>query len=570
MAATAIRNPILPGFNPDPSICRVGDDFYIATSTFEWYPGVRIHHSRDLRDWRLASCPLDRPELLNLLGSPDSCGVWAPCLSYCDGLFYLVYTDVKRYDGNFKDTHNYLTTCESIDGMWSDPVHLNSSGFDPSLFHDDDGRKWCLNMVWDHRPDRNRFGGIALQEYSPARQRLVGERRIVFSGTELGCTEGPHLYKRSGYYYLITAEGGTGYGHAVTMARSVSIDGPYEPDPAGPVVTSRHDPAWPLQRAGHADLVETRDGEWFMVHLVSRPLPGTRLSPLGRETAIQKLVYTADGWFRLTDGHVLLRLDIEPPALPRAEASSALSDGTLRSAPPQGVPSSALPRRAPSSASPHEAPSSAPEHDDFDGERLDPEFQWLRTPWPEEFMSLGERPGWLRLHGMESPGSLYRQALIARRLTALRCRATTCVEFQPDNFQQLAGLIVYYNSSKFHYLYLSTQAGIGRHLGIMSCEAEPTLDVVHPLGERPASLPETGPVFLRADIDGAGLVFSWSMDNAEWNALDCTLDLRFLSDEYGGDSRIQFTGTFIGLCCNDLTGSRRHADFDFLELRNEP
>ena len=534
MAATAIRNPILPGFNPDPSICRAGDDYFIATSTFEWYPGVRIHHSRDLLKWRLASCPLDRPELLNMLGNPDSCGVWAPCLSFCDGLFYLVYTDVKRYDGNFKDTHNYLTTCETIDGEWSDPVRLNSSGFDPSLFHDDDGRKWFLNMVWDHRPGHNRFAGIALQEYSPTRQRLVGERRIIFSGTELGCTEAPHLYKQGGHYYLVTAEGGTGYGHAVTMARSRSIDGPYEPDPAGPVLTSRHDPAWPLQRAGHADLVQSRQGDWFMVHLASRTLPDTRLSPLGRETAIQHLEYTDDGWFRLANGHVLPQLEIDPRGLPRGNPESVL------------------------------------EHDDFDTRQLDPDYQWLRTPWPGEFMSLSERPGWLRLYGMESPGSLYRQALIARRLTSLRCRATTCVEFQPENFQQLAGLIVYYNSSKFHYLYLSTQSGIGRHLGIMSCEAEPNLEVVYPAADGPVRLPETGRVYLRADIDATDLVFSWSTDGADWNALDCSLDMRFLTDEYGGDSRIQFTGTFIGLCCNDLTGARRHADFDYLQLRSEP
>lgn len=534
MAATAIRNPILRGFHPDPSICRVGDDYYIATSTFEWYPGVRIHHSRNLRDWHLAGCPLNRPELLNMLGNPDSCGVWAPCLSYCDGLFHLLYTDVKRYDGNFKDTHNYLTTCESVDGEWSDPIHLNSSGFDPSLFHDDDGRKWYLNMVWDHRPGHNRFAGIALQEYSPARQRLVGERRIIFSGTELGCTEGPHLYKRDGYYYLITAEGGTGYDHAVTMVRSRWIGGPYELDPAGPVVTSRHDPDWPLQRAGHADLVETGDGDLFMVHLASRALPGTRLSPLGRETAIQNLEYTDDGWFRPAHGHVLPQLDIQPPALPSGNPAALL------------------------------------EHDDFEGRSLDPDYQWLRTPWPEEFMSLSERPGWLRLYGMESPGSLYRQALVARRMKALRCRATTCVEFQPGNFQQLAGLIVYYNSSKFHYLYLSTKDGTGRHLGIMSCEADPALGTVYPIGDRPVELPETGRVLLRADIDGVNLVFSWSTDGIGWNALDGTLDMRFLSDEYGGDSRIQFTGTFIGLSCNDLTGARRHADFDWLELRSEP
>ena len=163
-----ITNPILPGFNPDPSIVRVGDDYYIATSTFEWYPGVQIHHSKDLKNWRLVSRPLNRAGLLDMRGNPDSGGIWAPCLSYSDGLYWLIYTDVKRLDGNFKDAHNYLTTCETIDGEWSDPVYMNSSGFDPSLFHDDDGRKWFVNMVWDHRHLHNRFGGIYLQEYSPA------------------------------------------------------------------------------------------------------------------------------------------------------------------------------------------------------------------------------------------------------------------------------------------------------------------------------------------------------------------------------------------------------------------
>ncbi len=136
-----IRNPILPGFNPDPSICRVGGDYYIATSTFEWYPGVQIHHSTDLVNWRLVKRPLDRASQLDMRGNPDSGGIWAPCLSHADGLFWLVYTDVKRLDGNFKDAHNYIVTAPAIEGPWSDPVYVNSSGFDPSLFHDDDGTK---------------------------------------------------------------------------------------------------------------------------------------------------------------------------------------------------------------------------------------------------------------------------------------------------------------------------------------------------------------------------------------------------------------------------------------------
>ena len=195
-----IHNPILRGFNPDPSIVRVGDDYYIATSTFEWFPGVQIHHSRDLAHWRLAARPLTRPSQLDMRGDPDSCGVWAPCLTHADGRFYLVYTDVKRYGrtttagasgASLRDFHNYLVTSTRIDGEWSDPVYLNSSGFDPSLFHDDDGRKYLVNMLWDHRPGQNRFAGIVLQEYSPAEGRLIGERRNIFTGTALGLTEAP-------------------------------------------------------------------------------------------------------------------------------------------------------------------------------------------------------------------------------------------------------------------------------------------------------------------------------------------------------------------------------------------
>ena len=173
-----IHNPILRGFNPDPSIVRVGDDYYIATSTFEWYPGVQIHHSRDLVNWRLAGRPLDRASQLDMRGAPDSCGVWAPCLTHADGLFWLIYTDVKRRDGAWKDSHNYLVTAPAIEGPWSDPVYLNSSGFDPSLFHDADGRKWLLNMIWNHnRTGGERFGGIVLQEYSVEDARLIGPVR---------------------------------------------------------------------------------------------------------------------------------------------------------------------------------------------------------------------------------------------------------------------------------------------------------------------------------------------------------------------------------------------------------
>ena len=365
-----IRNPILPGFNPDPSIVRVGDDYYIATSTFEWYPGVQIHHSRDLVNWRLLTRPLRRESQLNMLGDPDSCGVWAPCITYSDGLFWLIYTDVKRYGrttvggasgASLRDFHNYLVTSPTIDGEWSDPVYLNSSGFDPSLFHDD-GRKYLVNQLWDHRPGRNRFAGIVLQEYSPEERKLIGERKNIFAGTAIGFTEAPHLYKRNGYYYLITAEGGTGWGHAMTMARSRSLTGPYELHPDKYIITARERPDAPLQRAGHGDLVETQAGDTYAVYLCGRPLPNRGRCTLGRETAIQKMVWGSDDWLRTLDGSGVPELETPAPALPAAPLD---------------------PQRA-----------AAANREDFDSDQLPIDFQWLRSPWPGGIVLL-ERTPWI-------------------------------------------------------------------------------------------------------------------------------------------------------------------------------
>lgn len=524
-----VRNPILRGFNPDPSICRVGDDYYIATSTFEWFPGVQIHHSRDLNNWKLVSRPLDRADLLNMVGVPDSCGVWAPCLTWHEGLFYLSYSSVSRFDGNFKDSPNYLTTAPSIDGEWSAPVYMNSGGFDPSIYHAEDGRKWWLNMIWDHRPDRTFFRGIALQEYSPAEKRLLGKRKIIFDGTKFDCTEGPHLYRDGDYFYLMTAEGGTGYEHVVTMARSKNIDGPYEVDPEGPVVTAYDVPEHPLQRNGHADLVQTADGQFLMVHLCTRPLPGTRRSPLGRESAIQLLERNDDGWFRLAAGGRLPRLDVTIKGL---DASGpAVEVRVFR--------------------------------DDFEGDSLPDHFQWLRTPWPEEIFSLSDRPGFLRLHGRESLGSHFYQALVARRQQDFVFQAETCVEFEPEHFQHMAGLVCYYNSSKFHYIYISRDDEVGKHLAIMSCEADISMEATFPGYENRIPIPDNQPVFLRARIEYEKLVFSWSDDGERWTAIPHVLDASLLSDEAGKGEGAHFTGAFVGMCCQDLDGTRKPADFSY-------
>ncbi len=533
----AIHNPILPGFNPDPSILRLGDDYYIATSTFEWFPGVQIHHSRDLAHWRLLTRPLRRAGQLDMLGDPDSCGVWAPCLSHDGKLFHLIYTDVKRYGrtsvggasgASLRDFHNYLVTAERIDGDWSDPVFLNSSGFDPSLFHDEDGRKYLLNMLWDHRPAHNRFAGIVAQEYSPDEKMLTGARRLIFQGTPAGLTEGPHLYKRGGWYHLLTAEGGTGWGHAVTMARSRDLFGPYELHPDTHILSARSRPrraaatGRPCRSGG--------DAEWRHLHGLSlRPaLKNRGRCTLGRETAIQKMVWGADGWLRTLDGTAMPQLETPAPGLVAHPF----------------VPS--------------------PERVEFNTAELPIDFQWLRSPWPQELFSLTARPGHLRLFGRESIGSLFRQALVARRQQAHCYSAQTEMEFEPEHFQQMAGLVCYYGGAKFHYLHVSHDDSHGRHIRVMSALPD---SVTADAFTQPIAIAPGQPVGLRVEVDEERLRFAFRIGRGQWQKLPELFDASILSDEAQAPGTPNFTGAFVGMACQDMAGTLRPADFAWFEYR---
>jgi xylan 1,4-beta-xylosidase len=521
-----IRNPILPGFNPDPSILRVGDDYYIATSTFEWYPGVQIHHSSDLANWELVTRPLTRKSQLDMRGDPDSCGVWAPCLTYADGLFWLIYTDVKRKDGSFKDAHNYLVTAAAIDGPWSDPIYMNSSGFDPSLFHDEDGRKWFVNMLWDHRTRPLLFAGIALQEYDHAQQKLVGPIRNIYQGTELKLVEGPHLYKRDGWYYLLTAEGGTGYEHACTLARSRHIEGPYETHPEKYVVTAKDSPLNPLQRAGHGDIVETPDGRTYIVHLTGRPTTQKRRCVLGRETAIQEAEWRDDGWLYLKHGTNVPALEVDVPGT---------RDDTAYW---------------------------AEQRYDFAGS-LHQDFQWLRTPETDRIFQL--TGGKLRLFGRESIGSWFEQALVARRQTHFSYDAEVTVDFDPRDERQFAGLTGYYGRYNFHYLTVTAHSDGQRELLIMSSMASfPDGKLTYPAA--PVQIPNDGAVRLKLEIRGPALQFFYALGDADWQKVGPVLDASLLSDECGGHAEHgSFTGAFVGMAASDLNGTARYADFsDFL------
>lgn len=528
-----VTNPILPGFNPDPSILRIGEDYYIATSTFEWYPGVQIHHSRDLANWKLITRPLTRKSQLDMRGDPDSCGVWAPCLSHDGEQFWLVYTDVKRKDGSFKDAHNYIVTAPDIMGPWSDPVYVNSSGFDPSLFHDDDGRKWFVNMLWDHRARPLTFEGIALQEYDPVGKKLVGPRKNIFEGTDLKLVEGPHLYKRRdrdgiAWYYLLTAEGGTGYEHACTFARSRTIDGPYELHPQKHILTAKDHNRNRVQRSGHGDIVETPDGRTYLVHLMGRPTTQKRRCVLGRETGIQQAEWRDDGWLWVKDGPVP-SYEVE---LPAARDEAKYWENKRYS---------------------------------FDGTMLPIDFQWLRTPETERIFSLTVKPGALRLYGRESIASWFEQALVARRQQHFNFTAETELDFSPMDERQMAGLLLYYGRYNFHYLAVTAHSDGRRELLLMSSQASfPDGHLSFP--GAPVPIFNEGRVRLRMDVRNSVLTYSYAREgDAEFTAIEPKLDASLISDECGGHAEHgSFTGAFVALGCHDLNGSAAPADFFYM------
>lgn len=525
-AAQSIHNPVLRGFHPDPSILRVGDDYYLATSTFEWYPGVRVHHSRDLVHWRALGGIITERRLLDLRGCGDSNGVWAPDLSYHDGLFYLVYSDVASFASGYWDPQNFLITASDISGPWSDPVRLHSRGFDASLFHDEDGCTWLLSMSADWRPGRDRFGGIEIQRYDRDRRLLVGKEQIIFSGTKAGLTEGPRLYRREGWYYLMTAEGGTSWEHQVTVARSRNLMGPYETNPSGPMLTSVGRPGLRLQKAGHGSLVQTQKGKWYLAHLVGRPYTPLGNCVLGRETAIQQVEWPEGGWPAVAGG------------VPADEISAP------------GLPSHPWPEE--------------PSTDTFDSSELSPAWSTLRRPGTPDWIDLHSRPSHLRIMGGQSPVGKQFPSLVARRAGAARCSLETVVEFNPANHRQLAGITGYYNTANWYFAYIARADDGRRTLEVLSCVSGrltgyPQMAVDVSAAKR---------VGLRVNLDVPILQFAYDLGDG-WQPIPQIFDATTLSDEHaaimidGEPAAWGFTGAFLGLWVQDLGGDGAYADFDY-------
>jgi len=399
-------------------------------------------------------------------------------------------------------------------------------------------------MVTDHRMPKKYAGRLIVQEYDPVKQKMIGDFHEVYQGKNI-FLEGPHLFKRNGWYYLFCADTGTGEGHGQTMLRSRHIFGPYEMDKpdfgnrsseteAYSILTSRHTPDHPIQKAGHADLVETQHGEWYIVHLCGRPLSqrnpadaprfaGSRRYMLGRETAIQKVYWTEDGWLRLAN-------------------STNVPDETL---PAPDLPACVWPKE--------------PERDDFNSPALRLPWQFLRVPLTERDYSLTEKSGFLRLYGGNGLGSRFKQSLIAQRLTEVNAVIETSLYFEPRYFKQMAGLILLYDNDNYLYLHVTLDEELGKVITLLKAENK---KYASPFGYIP--VPENNPIKLRLVLNHGNVSFSWNT-NAEWHSLGPETDASFLSDEACMEG--WFTGTMVGLCCQDLTGFHQPADFDYFSMR---
>jgi xylan 1,4-beta-xylosidase len=421
-SAGRFRNPILPGSYPDPSICRVGPDYYLVTSSFEYFPGLPMHHSRDLVNWRPLGHVLTRPEQLNLDGIRASGGLYAPTIRYADGVFYVVCTLV---DG-VGPSGNFIVTATDPAGPWSDPSWVSGAdGFDPSLLFDDDGRLWYCGTSESDPVGQPGRTTVWVQELDRGTLQLTGQRHDVWHGAMVDArwSEAPHLYRIGDAYYLFTAEGGTSFEHAVVVARSTTVTGPFEGCPRNPVLTARdlgHDA--PIVATGHADIMQTADGEWWSVLLGVRDGEN---GLLGRETFLTSLSWDAEGWPLFNPGIGKALLEDHRPELPDAPWPST------------------------------------PRCDSFDTETLAPTWMFVRTP-REQWWSLTERPGHLRLRLRAATlADRANPSFVARRLQHQRFSAYTCVEMAPQTPGESAGLVVYH-SGDHHYRF--EVAGVDRRV----------------------------------------------------------------------------------------------------------
>jgi alpha-N-arabinofuranosidase len=493
------KNPILPGFYPDPSVCRVGRDYYLVTSSFSYFPGVPIFHSRDLVHFRQLGHCLSRPSQVPLGKGPTCAGIFAPTIRFHEGTFYVTTTNVTS-GGNF------IVTASAPEGPWSEPIFVAQPGIDPSLFFDDDGNVYYTTS---HEG--------ALQSRIDVRTgALLSEPKLVWTGTGGQYPEGPHLYKRQGYYYLLLSEGGTEYGHMITMARSRSPWGPFQPCARNPLLTHRSYKS-PIQGTGHADLVDTPEGDWFAVALAFRPKGYPPAYHLGRETYLCPVKWPDEDFPLFGNGG---HIELEHETSLRLEPLSEL-----------------WPR------------------DDFDRHELSHRYNYLRNP-NEELYSTSERPGFLRLRGSaDGLTDLASPAWIGQRQRHFQVKVTTCLEFEATTEREEAGLVVRMDERHHYELFVSRRNGVSsvilrRRIGSLVAE-----EAFRPLRSGMSR------VVLSIDADDSKYVFSFGPTEGALEVLG-EGETRYLSTEVAGG----FTGVFFGLyATGNGTPCSKPADFDWFD-----
>ncbi len=497
------RNPVLPGFYPDPSVCRVGDDYYMVNSTFNYFPAVPVHHSRDLIHWEQIGHCITRPTQTRLQNIGVWNGIYAPTIRYHEGTFYMVTTNVSG-GGNF-----YVTTKDPA-GEWSDPIYVREGGIDPDLFFDDDGKTYLLSAQG--------AGEIHLAEIDLKTGRLLSRSEIIWRGTGGRCAEGPHMYKKDGWYYLMIAEGGTEYGHSETIARSRSLRGPFEACPSNPILS--HAPARgyqnPIQGTGHADLIQAHDGSWWMVCLGFRVLGGFH-HITGRETMLAPVKWDENGW-PVVNGNGAISLEMKVPTLPQVPVAKKL----VRT--------------------------------DFDTPKLGLEWNYNCAPRTENY-SLTEREGWLRLRPSkvtinESDSPTW----LGRRQQHIDFSAKTKLDASGLKDGDEAGLTVFMSKDS-HY-----DLAVRKRDGKLSLVLKYKLSrLEHTEKEIPL---KSSVVYLLVGGTKDAYTFSYyTEDYKVYGPPLGTIDTTFLSSETAGG----FTGVYLALYAQTAGEPGGHADFDWFD-----
>ncbi len=503
-AQQGYQNPVIPGFHPDPSVCRVGEDYYLVNSSFCYFPGVPLFHSKDLIHWEQIGNCLNRPSQVKLTNAGTWGGIYAPTIRHHEGVFYMITTNVS-------DKGNFLVYTTDPRGEWSEPVWIKQGGIDPSLYFED-GKCYLVS-----NPDV----GIYLCEINPMTGEQLTASRRIWNGTGGRHPEGPHIYKKDGWYYLLISEGGTEYGHKVTIARSHDIDGPYESNPANPILTHINKNAQnsPIQGTGHADLVEAANGSWWVVCLAFRPQTGSH-HLLGRETFLAPVRWDKDAWPVVNgDGTMAIQMDV--PTLPQYPVSPK------------------------------------PVRTTFANGKLGPEWIYLRNPKTENYSCSPQ--GMLRLkmtpvslNSMDSP------TFVGRRQQHIDFTASTSVELQKVRPQDEAGLTVFMENHSHYDLSVRQDA-----------DKKQSVILRYRLGElthveKEISIPE-GKVQLRVKGNNDIYSFEYATDGTNFRELG-RMNTRYISTETAGG----FTGIILGMyAVSGSASSKGYAEFGYFEYQGE-